>query len=237
MTYVLSDIHGCYELYKKMLEKIDFRDEDILYVIGDVVDRGPEPIEVLWDMSMRHNVIPILGNHDFIAHQILGQLLMELTEENLKKHFGGKIDNFLLDVASWEDMGGDTTIRGFGKLPFDKRADVIEYLSEFSLYEKISVCGQKYILTHIGIPDGATPDNLDGFDAYDFIGPEIDTNYRKVYFEDTILVTGHLPTATISKEYRGRIYRKNNHIAIDVGAVFGFGMGCVCLDTGEEFYE
>ena len=40
----------------------------------------------------------------------------------------------------------------------------------------------------------------------------------------------------IGEEHRGRIYRKNNHIAIDIGAAFGEAMGCVCLDTGEEFY-
>ena len=33
-----------------------------------------------------------------------------------------------------------------------------------------------------------------------------------------------------------RIYKKNNHIAIDCGAVYGNRLGCICLDTMEEFY-
>ena len=37
MTYVMSDIHGEYDKYRKMLEQIDFCDEDTLYVLGDVV--------------------------------------------------------------------------------------------------------------------------------------------------------------------------------------------------------
>lgn len=37
---------------------------DVLYILGDVVDRGPEPMKILNDMSMRINVFPILGNHD-----------------------------------------------------------------------------------------------------------------------------------------------------------------------------
>ena len=41
MTYVMSDIHGEYEKYLKMLDLIGFRDEDELYVLGDVIDRGP----------------------------------------------------------------------------------------------------------------------------------------------------------------------------------------------------
>jgi serine/threonine protein phosphatase 1 len=118
----------------------------------------------------------------------------------------------------------------------DDRESVIEYLSEFSLYKKITIGGQKYILTHIGLPDSATYDNLHSFDAYDFAGPDINTDYNKVYFEDIILVTGHLPTFIIDETCRGRVYRKHNHIAIDTGAVFGETLSCVCLDTDEEFY-
>ena len=40
MTYVMSDIHGCYEKYRAMLENIEFAADDTLYVLGDVLDRG-----------------------------------------------------------------------------------------------------------------------------------------------------------------------------------------------------
>ena len=64
MRYIVSDIHGCYEQYLALLEKIHFFEADELYVLGDVVDRGPEPIKVLQDMMKRPNVIFILGNHE-----------------------------------------------------------------------------------------------------------------------------------------------------------------------------
>lgn len=44
MTYVISDIHGCYEKYRTMLEAIEFTEDDTLYVLGDVLDRGSTPI-------------------------------------------------------------------------------------------------------------------------------------------------------------------------------------------------
>lgn len=47
MIYVMSDIHGEYEKYIKMLELINFSDEDELYILGDIVDRGKEPVKVL----------------------------------------------------------------------------------------------------------------------------------------------------------------------------------------------
>ena len=67
MTYVISDIHGQYEKYIAMLEKISFSDDDTLYVLGDVVDRGEGSMRILYDMSMRPNVIPIMGNHEHMA--------------------------------------------------------------------------------------------------------------------------------------------------------------------------
>ena len=41
-TYVMSDIHGNYRAYKAMLEKINFNREDMLYILGDILDRGPK---------------------------------------------------------------------------------------------------------------------------------------------------------------------------------------------------
>ena len=50
MIYVMSDIHGEYDKYIKMLELINFSNADELYVLGDIVDRGKEPVKVLLDM-------------------------------------------------------------------------------------------------------------------------------------------------------------------------------------------
>ena len=38
-TYVISDIHGNYEAYMRLLEKIRFSESDTLYVLGDILDR------------------------------------------------------------------------------------------------------------------------------------------------------------------------------------------------------
>ena len=67
MIYVISDIHGCYRSYLKMLEKLGVRESDTVYVLGDTIDRGRNGIKVLQDMMMRPNIIPILGNHEYMA--------------------------------------------------------------------------------------------------------------------------------------------------------------------------
>ena len=40
----------------------------------------------------------------------------------------------------------------------------------------------------------------------------------------------------MAEKYDGKIMIKNNHINVDCGAVYGKPLGCICLDTYEEFY-
>ena len=67
MTYAVSDIHGCYDKYIDLLRKISFGPHDTLYVLGDVIDRGPDGFKILLDMAQRSNVINLLGNHEVMG--------------------------------------------------------------------------------------------------------------------------------------------------------------------------
>ena len=83
MIYVMSDLHGCFEEYKRMLEKIDFKESDTLYILGDIVDRGSQSIQILQDMMVRSNVFPILENHEYMLNECLDFMLSEINEENI----------------------------------------------------------------------------------------------------------------------------------------------------------
>ena len=48
-----------------MLSQLSLRPDDTLYILGDVIDRGPDGVKILQDMMARPNVVPILGNHEF----------------------------------------------------------------------------------------------------------------------------------------------------------------------------
>ena len=67
----MANLHGCYEAFKKLLEKINFGDKDVMFVVGDTVDYGDEPMELLCDMSVRCNVYPVMGEHDRTAFKML----------------------------------------------------------------------------------------------------------------------------------------------------------------------
>ena len=65
MVYAISDIHGCYAQFIEILKIIHFSDEeDLLFVLGDVVDRGPDGIKVLERMMENDHMVPIMGNHE-----------------------------------------------------------------------------------------------------------------------------------------------------------------------------
>jgi bis(5'-nucleosyl)-tetraphosphatase (symmetrical) len=65
-TWAIGDIHGCWQTLQRLLERIDWaatRDE--LWLVGDLVNRGPGSLEVLrWAVKNRDHVTAVLGNHD-----------------------------------------------------------------------------------------------------------------------------------------------------------------------------
>ena len=126
MNYVMSDIHGCFDKYKEMLSLIDFAPRDTLYVLGDVIDRGPDGIKILQDMMLRPNVFPLLGNHEFTAAMCLPWLMKEVTGQSL-----AVLDETQIAALSeWIANGGGVTIRNREELSQEEREDILEYLRE-----------------------------------------------------------------------------------------------------------
>ena len=65
MTYVMSDIHGNKIRFESILKQIDLKPSDRLYILGDVVDRFPDGIELLQRIRKRKNAVRVLGNHEY----------------------------------------------------------------------------------------------------------------------------------------------------------------------------
>ncbi len=65
-TYVLGDIQGCYDELQRLLSHIDFAPgRDVLWLTGDLVNRGPKSLEVLrFVRNLGGGAITVLGNHD-----------------------------------------------------------------------------------------------------------------------------------------------------------------------------
>lgn len=65
-SYAIGDLQGCYQEFKLLLERIKFNpDCDQLWLTGDLVNRGPNSLDVLRAIyALRDNVFTVLGNHD-----------------------------------------------------------------------------------------------------------------------------------------------------------------------------
>ena len=69
--YAVSDVHGCMHALESALSQVGFCDDDVLYVLGDMIDRGPASYKVLEFVRSHENVIALMGNHELMALQYL----------------------------------------------------------------------------------------------------------------------------------------------------------------------
>ena len=94
-TYVISDIHGEYERFMELLEEIELKDTDTLYVLGDVLDRGEHPIKVILKLMEMPNAFCIVGNHEVMALECLRFLCQEITDLAIEKVDAELLDNLV----------------------------------------------------------------------------------------------------------------------------------------------
>ena len=231
MTYAVSDIHGYYDKYIDLLHKISFGPHDTLYVLGDVIDRGPDGFKILLDMAQRPNVINLLENHEAMAIDTLPRMLrsvrpdggVELSEKDAKA------------VERWFYNGGELSLADFLWLNKDQMRTVWNYLLKMPLYQEVNTGDRQFILVHGGLENFSPSRPLENYtpDEILWCRPESDA----VYYEDKIVIFGHTPVQLLEPGAPAKIYRRGNLIDIDCGCVFSNGrLGCLCLDTLEEIY-
>lgn len=233
MTYVISDLHGYpLEKFKKLLRKADFSDSDMLYILGDVIDRnGDGGAEMLCWLLEQPNVQLILGNHEamlltceFVFAEITESSIAMMTEEKI-----GVLNNYMCN-------GGDVTLKALQKLKNnspDTISDIFDYLHEAPLWEAVTAGENDFLLVHSGMENFDKNKKLSQYTADDFLWarPALEDEY----FEDITTVFGHTPTASFGEAYTGKILKTKTWIDIDVGAGFGQEPVLLRLDDFREF--
>lgn len=228
MNYVMSDIHGEYERFIKMLKRITFSEKDTLYIIGDIPSRGAQTFELLDYVMATTNIVHIKGNHE---------LFLQLYLEG--------------DVNMWwnyERFGGAKVIRDLSKISAEDKVKYHDYLAELPLYKKIQVNDKEYFLTHSGymadIPAVKDAEGIVDMEAsitkwcgiseYEYLISN-DLHYIPASIKYPFMVVGHYPTERL--DCNG-IFFGSRYINIDNGVNITKGrkLACLRLEDMKEYY-
>jgi len=235
MTYVISDLHGCYDLWRRMLLTIDLKESDELYVLGDVIDRGDEPVKLLFDMMERANVFPLLGNHEFGFWECIASMPLGATIDNFMTFLDEK---GLMNLSIMIYDGGRVTLEQYFKLSKENRAIIQDYFGEFMLYYELTVNKKEFVLTHSGLMNFSPEKDISVYETEDYLFDRPD--FGKKFYKDKTIIFGHSPTMIYPENPDpGKILKAKTYINIDCGCVFrdrGGRLGCLRLDDMKEFY-
>lgn len=212
MIYCMADIHGDYERYQKMLSEIQFSDEDTLYVIGDVIDRGPRGVDLVLDMMNRPNVVFLRGNHEQMC---LEDLLWHVWDAR----------------ARWRMNGGSRTRSDllYKRTPA-VRARILHYFRNAPTCADLEVKGRRFHLVH-GFPSENEHDRM-------WERPDVKA---QAPMQGVTVVVGHTPTILLTGDdsLPLSIWHGDGIIDIDCGCGSQLEtrrLACLRLDDMAEFY-
>lgn len=226
MIYCVSDIHGEYELFLRLLDKINFSDGDRLIVCGDIIDKGRDSVKLAKHIFGMPNAECIAGNHEYTFLKYYWALMKESPDDfdallkKLQTYF--PYDGNLLD---WE------TVDVFDNMPF--------YLEE-----------KNFICVHAGLPLDSESRVLPVGNA-----SREQLVYDRVFKDKTVIpkggkcvLFGHTPTSYICGESKILAYRRENmafggrnirdycKIHLDTGTWLHGVLGCFRIDDCAAFY-
>lgn len=236
MTYVISDIHGCYDKYQKLLHEICFGSQDTLYILGDVIDRGADGFKIFIDLIPRPNVVCLRGNHEDMAMQALPGLLRAVQS--------GKPSALTQKEAEaagiWFYNGGEPSLVDFLLLNSAQKQAVWKYLQSMPLYQDVKIENRSFLLLHGGLEGFSPSRSLEDYTPDEILWsrPTPDT----VYFSDKLTILGHTPSTILYAEagqtvFPPRFFHSKTFLDIDCSCAHAGGrLGCLCLDTMEEVY-
>jgi bis(5'-nucleosyl)-tetraphosphatase (symmetrical) len=120
-TYVIGDVHGCFNQLINLLDKIDYDSQkDKIILTGDLVNRGPESLAVLNYCMADKNITSVLGNHDLYLLYLMsinqgkGDLKPVVDAENNMQIFEWLITRPLLIQISHQSNQNKFTITHAG---------------------------------------------------------------------------------------------------------------------------
>lgn len=221
---VISDIHGHLNWLIQLLKKMEYGGDDILIIVGDLIDKGPESLRVVqyvMDLCRQHPVYVSMGNVDLSRVQMLWDDVPEEQEKFAgflrwsEEFWGGSFIQELLDNlgVSIRQVTAENALEYKKRLREHFREEL-----EFLQSRPTILTAGKYLFVHGGVPTDDLS-ALEGTEALSYLKNDnfLSKNYR---FENYTVVTGHWPTS---------LYRQDR---VDVSPLFDTEKGILCIDGG-----
>ena len=217
MLYFTSDIHNNCKKFRELLKVISLSGGDRIYVLGDLYDRNdynPDPVGVYFTiLELKTRCTVVRGNHD----TELATYIMNYYGTPEKKR--SKLEPY--PYNSFELLKQRLT-------PVDMM-NMAKLIMSWPLQVSLEWNGSKYLLAHAmtSNPEVTMPDD------YYLTGVLNDKEYLERGIEGYISICGHrnIGGNRIWKNSRGNVY------LCDCGCGYrDTKLGCLCLDTKEEYY-
>ncbi|MDO5602452.1 MAG: metallophosphoesterase [Oscillospiraceae bacterium] len=239
-TYVMSDIHGQLAVYLRMLVEIGYDGEhDRLYILGDVIDRGPQGVAVLKDCMRRPGVTLLLGNHEDILLRVLHAKRTGRKEAEWQK--------------AWTQNGGDPTREDFFAQPVSVQRAMEEYLHACPLNITIQA-GESLFLAAHACPLNLTQEEYDAqcralrkecavrLPTYREFLLWQRVEEEDAFPEGVTALFGHTPTCFYQRDVPYKFWKYQNKIGLDCGLAglprgnTAARLGCLRLEDMQEWY-
>ena len=212
--FVMSDIHGEGIRFWKMLDTIGFSADDTLFVLGDVIDRGADGVELLRYVLDRPNIHMLMGNHEQMCVDALAPAAT------------------FLEQLRWNRNGNAATLQAIQAMQPEDKAVLLDDLAQLPDHMDITVGGKRFHLVH-GFPGETTYSRL-------WCRPDY---YTPNPFPDTTVIVGHTPVVVYASyepiRDHMRILHAPGFIDIDCGCGHRHDtrrLACLRLEDMAEFY-
>jgi serine/threonine protein phosphatase 1 len=219
-TFALSDLHGCYDLWEKVKEYLN--EDDVLWYLGDAIDRGSDGLAILLELLRRKNTFFIKGNHEEFLERCVPELIVE-----------GYSDEYSL----WVSNGGKVTWELLSQAPEETQWAIVNKVKNLPTRCDITnKNGQTIILTHAGFNPFSF--KLDFFNEeqlntlYLWSRNHFDTKWQldNEEYKNVYLVHGHTPVQIHNKN-EVEVYGNGHMFNIDMGSIWSKKTVLFNLDT------
>lgn len=189
---MVSDIHGHATGLQRLLEKAKFCSDDILVIVGDLVEKGPESLKtvrLVMQLCQTHTVYPLMGNVDLLRMQRL--LSDDITVQQALVRYSIKAHTWW-GVSFLEELCGEIGVEMTADMDTQRVFPMLRahFAAEFAFLMGLPTVleTQRMIFVHGGVPH----ERLDELtDAYPLM--KWDRFDEEALTFDKFVVVGHWP--------------------------------------------